>query len=67
VAGSLEVGASVAPGLLTLAHDPQTSGGLLAAVPPDRLAAVEDALDAAGVERWWIGTVEPGPPGVGLT
>ena len=32
----------------TLAHDPQTSGGLLAAVPPDLVATVEAAFDAAG-------------------
>ena len=45
----------VRPDLVTLAHDPQTSGGLLAAVPPDRVADVEAAFDAAGVERWWVG------------
>jgi selenide,water dikinase len=67
VAGSLEVGRSVAPERVTLAHDPQTSGGLLAAVPPDRIKAAEDALDAAGVECWWIGAVEPGEAGVALT
>ena len=34
VAGSLTVGSGVAPELVALAHDPQTSGGLLAAIPP---------------------------------
>ena len=34
VAPALHVGAEVAPELVTLAHDPQTSGGLLAAVAP---------------------------------
>jgi selenide,water dikinase len=66
VAGSLEVAATVPADLVTLAHDPQTSGGLLAAVPADRIHALESALDAAGVERWWIGTVAAGEPGVGL-
>src|SRR5262249_5060379 len=33
VAPALTVGADVAPELVTLAHDPQTSGGLLAAIP----------------------------------
>jgi selenide,water dikinase len=63
VAASLEVGASVPPELVALAHDPQTSGGLLAAIPADRVATVETAFDTAAVERWWIGTVEPGEPG----
>jgi len=60
VAGSLEVAPGVAPAIVTLAHDPQTSGGLLAAVPPGSLAAVEQALDGAGVEHWRIGRVEAG-------
>ena len=58
VAASLEVAARVRPELVALAHDPQTSGGLLAAIAPDRVSAVADALNQAGVEHWWIGTVE---------
>ena len=58
--------AGVARRLVTLAHDPQTSGGLLAAVAPDRVEALEAAFDAAGVERWWIGKVDAGEPGVSL-
>jgi len=52
---------------VTLAHDPQTSGGLLAAVPEDRLEAVTATLTAAG-ERWWrIGRVEAtDAPGIAL-
>jgi selenide, water dikinase len=65
--GALEVGAGVPAELVALAHDPQTSGGLLGAVPDERAAAVEAAFDAAGVERWWIGRVEGGEPGVALT
>ncbi len=41
-----------------LCFDPQTSGGLLAAVTADAVAAIE----AAGF--WPIGRVESGPPGV---
>ncbi len=66
VAPSLDVADGVAPELVTLAHDPQTSGGLLAAIPAERVDAVEAALDASGVERWWIGRVESGPAGVAL-
>jgi selenophosphate synthase len=66
VAGSLDIVAGVPSERTTLAHDPQTSGGLLAAVPPNLVAAVDGALDDAGVERWWIGRVEAGEPGVEL-
>src|SRR5689334_15869456 len=59
VAPSLEVGLDLAPELVTLAHDPQTSGGPLAAVPEDDVAAVGSALAGAGVDHWWIGRVEP--------
>jgi len=65
VAPALVVGRDVPADLVTLAHDPQTSGGLLAAVPSDRLPAVESALDAAGVEHWRVGRVEE-RAGVGL-
>ena len=64
---ALEIGPTVGPEIVTLAHDPQTSGGLLAAIPPDRVAEVEAAFDAADVERWWVGAVESGVSGVRLT
>jgi selenide,water dikinase len=63
----LTVDGGVSPEIVTLAHDPQTSGGLLAAVPADRVAGVEDDLRAAGVDVWRIGRVEgDGRPGVAL-
>jgi selenide,water dikinase len=65
VAPSLTVGPDVPPELVTLAHDPQTSGGLLAAVAPDHLAALASDLDARGVMHWRIGGVEPSPDGAG--
>ena len=66
VAGSLAVAASIPAERITLSHDPQTSGGLLAAVPPDLVKSVEGAFVDAGVERWWIGRVEAGEPAVAL-
>ena len=66
VAAALEVGPEVDTELVTLAHDPQTSGGLLAVVPTDRVGAVERAFEDRGVERWWVGGVEAGEPGVAL-
>ena len=58
VAPSLSLGDGVTAELVALAHDPQTSGGLLAAVAEDRLAEVEAALDGSGVQHWRIGHVE---------
>jgi selenide,water dikinase len=67
VAGSLDIAPNVPNEQITLAYDPQTSGGLLAAVPPDLVSVVESALDDGGAECWWIGRVEAGEPGVSLT
>lgn len=67
VAGSLEVGPGVTPELVTLAHDPQTSGGLLAAIPSGRVRDLEAALDRAEVQHWRVGRVEPAnQPGVAI-
>ena len=63
VAPALEIGADVPEELLALALDPQTSGGLLAAVPPERLAAVLTALHEAGVPSWIVGRVESAAEG----
>jgi selenide,water dikinase len=68
-APALAVGAGVAPELVALAHDPQTSGGLLAAIPAaDVRRAIAD-LEAAGVTAWVIGRVDDaldGLPGIAL-
>ena len=60
VASALLVGEGVAPEIVALAHDPQTSGGLLACVPAANVAAVEADLAAAGVQSWRVGRVGPG-------
>ena len=46
--------------MIDLVTDPQTSGGLLMAVAPDRHKDLLDALTQAGVPAWTIGRVQPG-------
>jgi selenide,water dikinase len=65
VAPSLALALNVAPELVTLAHDPQTSGGLLAAVPAATIEHVEAGLDARAVPHWRVGRVEADPDGRG--
>jgi selenide,water dikinase len=68
VAPELLLGLDVAQELVTLAHDPQTSGGLLAAIPRSAVKALHADLDAAGVRHWAVGRVEAtSEPGVQLT
>ena len=58
VAPSLTVADDVDPELITLAHDPQTSGGLLAAIPPAVVKDLHADLKSAGVRHWAVGRVE---------
>jgi selenide,water dikinase len=60
VSAEFDVDHHVAPELVTLAHDPQTSGGLLAAVPADALDRVLSDLEETGTSTWPIGRVEEG-------
>jgi selenide, water dikinase len=57
VAASLTIAPDVSPELVTLAHDPQTSGGLLAAIPPAIVKDLHKDLEASGVEHWAVGRV----------
>jgi selenide,water dikinase len=43
--------------------DPQTSGGLLLAVAPEKRSLLLDALDHAGAGAWTVGEVIAGPAG----
>lgn len=52
--------AGVTDAVWSLLWDPQTSGGLLVAVGPDRVDAFEAALAAADLPCWPIGTVMAG-------
>jgi selenide,water dikinase len=60
VADDLTVDEGVDPARVVLAHDPQTSGGLLAVIPADRLSDVRADLERAGVDAWVIGRVDAG-------
>jgi len=53
----VSAGPGIDPDVLTLLYDPQTSGGLLAAVAPQHEAAVIAALAAAGVRGVRVGVV----------
>jgi selenide,water dikinase len=54
----------VTPALVDALHDPQTSGGLLAAVPADQARRAVERLEAAGAHAAAvIGEVTAGHPG----
>lgn len=53
----VHVGETVPELAATLCHDPQTSGGILLAVPAEKLAGVRTALENAGDKAYQIGTV----------
>jgi len=61
VAPLLALGEDVPPELVVLAHDPQTSGGLLAAVALNDVDTIRRTLEGAGVQSWQIGRVESAP------
>jgi selenide,water dikinase len=60
VTAEARIGNAVDRALVTLAHDPQTSGGLLAAVGAEALDDVTRALNGVGVRAWRVGRVEAG-------
>jgi selenide,water dikinase len=53
----LRVGAEIDRNLVKILHDPQTSGGLLVAVNPTHIRAVESALSSAGIRAVRVGEV----------
>lgn len=56
----VEVADSVPAPLADLLLDPETSGGLLAAVAPEELQRLRDLFEAAGSPYWVIGRAVPG-------
>lgn len=68
VAPYLSVDPDVPPEFVTLAHDPQTSGGLLAAIPHGAATDIREALGDSGVDHWPVGYVDASEqPAVRLT
>jgi len=59
LAACIEFGPGISPEIENLFYDPQTSGGLLAAVAPDKVDAARKALVAAGCAAMLIGEVLP--------
>jgi selenide,water dikinase len=55
--------AAISPARRTLLADAQTSGGLLAAIPPDQRERALGALSAAGAGADLIGELTSGTPG----
>ena len=60
VIDALQLGPEVRPEVVTLAHDPQTSGGLLAAVPATEADRTVQRLADGGVGARVVGVVEAG-------
>jgi selenide,water dikinase len=54
------VESSTASELEILAYDPQTSGGLLAAVPAEKGPVLEASFATSGLDVWRIGRIETG-------
>ena len=54
---ALRSAAPIDADVLTLLHDPQTSGGLLVALDPERASEVEGALRGSQVAVWRVGRV----------
>lgn len=63
----LDVQAGLNAGQLEVLFDPQTSGGLLIAVPPENAAALLEALLQTGHRAADIGEVTAGPPRIVIT
>lgn len=58
--GKVEFSKELNDDLYEILFDPQTSGGLLMAISPDKVDALARALDARGTVHWTIGEVVAG-------
>lgn len=60
LADKVRIAAGVAPAMEHILFDPQTSGGLLFALPADRAPDVEARFQAADLPLWRVGSVVAG-------
>ena len=58
LAGKVDVASSIDPNLEHIMYDPQTSGGLLIAIPEKEAAAFASSLGSAGLPNQPVGRVE---------
>jgi len=58
--GKVEISRDVSEEMQHILYDPQTSGGLLFAMPPDAIAETESAFERAGLPLWRVGEVHEG-------
>ncbi len=58
--GKVSISQEVTEELAHLLYDPQTSGGLLFAVPKERAVAVESGFDREGLPVWRVGEITKG-------
>ncbi len=58
--GKVDISPTVTEEMRHILYDPQTSGGLLFAIPPEAFGETESAFERAGLPLWRVGEVREG-------